>query len=48
MHNTLAMYVNVTYDNWAELQPLIQLARNTAYNMTLEETPHFLMFGLRA
>ena len=48
MHNMLAMYVNVKYDNWAELLPFIQLAHNTAYNKTLEETPHFLMFGRRA
>jgi len=44
----LAMYVNVKYDNWAELLPFIQLAHNTAYNKTLEDTPHFLMFGRRA
>ena len=48
MHNMLAMYVNVKYDNWAELLALIQLAHNTAYNKTLEEAPHFLMFGHRA
>ena len=48
MHNMLAIYVNVKYDNWAELLPFIQLAHNTAYNKTLEETPHFFMFGRRA
>ena len=48
MHDMLAMYVNVKYDNWAELLPFIQLAHNTAYNKTLEETPHFFMFGRRA
>ena len=42
------MYVNVKYDNWAELLPFIELAHNTAYNKTLEETSHFLMFGRRA
>ena len=47
MHNMLAIYKNVKYDNWAELVPFIQLAHNTAYNKTLEETPHFLMFGCR-
>ena len=36
MHNMLAMYVNVKYDNWAELLPFIQLANNTADNKTLE------------
>ena len=46
MHNMLAMYVNVKYDDWAELLPLIQLAHNTDYNNTLEETPHFLIFVL--
>ena len=45
LHNMLAMYINVKYDNWAELLPFIQLAHNTAYNKTLEETLHFLMFG---
>ena len=34
MHNMLAMYVNVKYDNWAALLPFIQLAHNTAYNKT--------------
>ena len=48
VHDMLAMYVNVKYDNWAELILFIQLAHNTAYNKTLEETPHFLMFGRRA
>ena len=41
-HHTLAMYVNVSYDNWAELLRTIQRAQNTAYNKTLEETPHCL------
>ena len=36
--HTLAMYVNVKYENWAEL--LIHLVHNTAYNKTLEKTPH--------
>ena len=40
MHNMLAMYVNVKYDDWAELLPLIQPAHNTAYK-TLEETLTF-------
>ena len=44
----LAMYSNVKFDNWAELLPFVQLAHNTAYNQTLEETPHYLMFGRRA
>ena len=48
MHNMLAMYVNIKYDNWAELLPFIPLAHNTAHNKTLEETPHFLLFGRRA
>ena len=48
MHNMLAMYVDVKYDNWAEFLPFIQLAHNTAYNKMLEETPHFLMFDRRA
>lgn len=48
MHNMLAMYSNSKFDNWAELLPFVQLAHNTAYNQTLEETPHYLMFGRRA
>ena len=48
LHNMLATYINVEYDNCAELLPFIQLVHNTAYNETLEETPHFLMFGRRA
>lgn len=48
MHNMLAMYSNIKFDNWAELLPFVQLAHNTAYNQTLEETPHYLLFGRRA
>ena len=48
MHTMLAMYVNVRYDNWAELFPFIQLAHDTAYNKTLAKPPDFLMFGRRA
>ena len=32
----------------AEFLPFIQLAHNTDYRTTLEETPHFLLFGRRA
>ena len=39
----LAMYSNLSCDNWAELLPFVQLAHNTAYSTTLQETPHFLM-----
>ena len=35
-------------DNWAELLPFVQLAHNTAYSTTLQETPHFLTFGRAA
>ena len=48
MHNMLTIYGNVKYDDWAELLPLIQLVHNTAYKKTLEETPHFVVFGRRA
>ena len=48
LHNMLAMYANAKFDNWADLLPFVQLAHNTAYNQTLEETPHYLMFGRRA
>ena len=48
MHNMLATLANASCDNWVELLPFVQLAHNTAYNKTLHETPHFLMFGRRA
>ena len=44
----LAMYSNLACDNWAELLPFAQLAHNTAYSKTLEETPHYLVFGRAA
>ena len=47
-HDMLAMYINVKSGNWAELLPFIQLAHSTAYNKSLEETPHLLMFGRKA
>ena len=48
VHNVLAMYSNLACDNWAELLPFVQLAHNTAYSKTLEETPHYLVFGRAA
>ena len=48
VHNMLAMYSNLSFDNWAELLPFVLLAHNTAYSTTLQETPHFLMFGRAA
>ena len=48
VHNMLAMYINLSFDNWAELSPFFQLGHNTAYSTTLQETPHFLMFGRSA
>ena len=44
----LATLANASCDNWVELLPFVQLAHNTAYNKTLHETPHFLLFGRRA
>ena len=44
----LAMYSNLSFDNWAELLPFVQLAHNIAYSTTLQEAPHFLMFGRAA
>ena len=41
----LAMYSNLSFDIWAELLPFAQLAHNTAYSTTFQETPHSLMFG---
>ena len=40
----LAMYSNLACDHWAELLPIVQLAHNTAFSKTLEETPHYLVF----
>ena len=34
VHNMLAMYSNLSFDNWAELLPFVQLAHNTAYSTT--------------
>ena len=48
VHNMLAMYGNLSYDNWAELLPFVQLAHHTAYSTTLQETPHFMMIGRAA
>ena len=48
VHNMLAMYSNLACDNWAELLPFVQLAHNTAHSKTLEETPHYLLFGRAA
>ncbi len=45
VHNMLAMYSNLACDNWSELLSYVQLAHNTAYSKTLEETPHYLVFG---
>ena len=39
------MYSNLSFDIWAELLPFAQLAHNTAYSTTFQETPHSLMFG---
>ena len=41
--NMLAMYGNLACDNWAAMLPLVQLAHNTAYIKTLEESPYCLM-----
>ena len=48
VHNMLAVYGNLSFDNWAELLPSVKLAHNTAYSTTLLETPQFLMFGRAA
>ena len=41
----LAMYSNLACDIWAELLPFVQLAHNSAYSKTLEESFHYLVFG---
>ena len=33
VHNMLAMYTNLSFDNWAELLPFVQLAHSTAYSI---------------
>ena len=48
IHNMVAMYSTLACDNWAELLPYVQLAHNTAYSSTLEETPQYLVFGRAA
>ena len=45
MHNMLAMHCDVAHDNWSQLLPFVQMAHNTAYSSTINETPHYLMFG---
>ena len=45
MYNMLAMYCDMAHDDWAQLLPFVQMAHNTAYNNTLQETPHYLIFG---
>ncbi|CAM9499345.1 unnamed protein product [Choristocarpus tenellus] len=47
MHGMLTMYSNMDQSNWASLLSFVQLAHNTAYNTTVQETPFFLMFGGR-
>ena len=37
VHNMLAMCSNLSFDNWAEPLPFVQLAHNTAYSTTLQE-----------
>ena len=44
VHHMLAMYTNLSFDNWAELLPFVQFAHNAAYSTTPQETPHCLMF----
>ncbi|CAM9557860.1 unnamed protein product, partial [Choristocarpus tenellus] len=36
MHGMLAMYSNMQQSDWASLLPFAQLARNTAYNTTVQ------------
>ena len=48
MHTMLAMHSSMDYNNWADLLPLVQLAYNTSFNTTMQETPYFLMFGRQA
>ena len=52
MHSTLnailAMYSSIAQNNWAEVLPFIQLARNTSFSLTRHETPFLLMFGRQA
>ena len=42
MRNMLAIYVNVKYDNGAELLPVVELDHHTACDKALEETRQFL------
>ena len=44
----LATHVDIKQQDWASLLPFVQLAYNTVYSPTLQETPSFLMFGREA
>ena len=48
MYVMLAMHSSMGRDNWAELSPIVQLARNTSFSATMHETPYFSMFGRQA
>ena len=39
LHAMLAMHSSVKQDNWASMLPLVQMAYNTSFNSTVQETP---------
>ena len=45
LHAMLSVYSNIVQNNWAEVLPFIQLARNTSFSSTMHETPFSLMLG---
>ena len=47
-HAMISIYSNIAQNNWAEVQPFIQLAHDTFFSSTMHETPFFLMFGQQA
>ena len=48
LHAMLSMCSNIALNNWAEVLPFMQLARNTIFSSTMHETLFFLIFGRQA
>ena len=48
LHAMLATHVDIKQQDWASFLLFVQLAYNTAYSSTVQETPFFLMFGREA
>ena len=44
LHAMLSMYSNIAHNNWVEVLSFIQLAHNTSFSSTMDETSLFFMF----